>query len=40
MIKIHYSHLCEKAFLSQNGNLNLIGIFENTNRDESYKSIN
>ena len=29
MIKIHYSHLCEKAFLSQNGNLNLIGIFEN-----------
>lgn len=29
MIKIHYSHLCEKAFLSQNGNLNLIGVFEN-----------
>ena len=28
MIKINYSHLCEKAFLSQNGNLNLIGIFE------------
>lgn len=27
-MKIHYSHLCEKAFLSQNGNLNLIGIFE------------
>jgi len=25
---IHYSHLCEKSFLSQNGNLNLIGIFE------------
>ena len=28
MLKINYSHLCEKAFLSQNGNLNLIGIFE------------
>jgi len=29
MISINYSHLCEKAFLSQNGNLNLIGVFEN-----------
>ena len=28
-MKINYSHLCEKAFLSQNGNLNVIGIFEN-----------
>jgi hypothetical protein len=28
MLNITYSHLCEKAFLSQNGNLNLIGIFE------------
>lgn len=28
-MNIHYAHLCEKAFLSQNGNLNLIGIFEN-----------
>lgn len=28
MLQIQYSHLCEKAFLSQNGNLNLIGIFE------------
>ncbi len=28
MLNIIYSHLCEKAFLSQNGNLNLIGIFE------------
>jgi len=28
MMEIHYAHLCEKAFLSQNGNLNLIGIFE------------
>lgn len=28
MLKITYAHLCEKAFLSQNGNLNLIGIFE------------
>ena len=28
MITINYAHLCEKAFLSQNGNLNLIGIFE------------
>jgi|CXWL01.1.fsa_nt_gi hypothetical protein len=27
-MRIHYSHLCEKSFLSQNGNLNLIGIFE------------
>lgn len=27
-MKVHYAHLCEKAFLSQNGNLNLIGIFE------------
>ncbi|MDP2690793.1 MAG: hypothetical protein Q8O95_00060 [bacterium] len=25
---VTYAHLCEKAFLSQNGNLNLIGIFE------------
>ncbi|MDP3975326.1 MAG: hypothetical protein Q8P95_00230 [bacterium] len=29
MIKVLFSHLCEKAFLSQNGNLNVIGIFEN-----------
>lgn len=28
MLSITYSHLCEKAFLAQNGNLNLIGIFE------------
>lgn len=28
MIKVLFAHLCEKAFLSQNGNLNLIGIFE------------
>ncbi len=28
MSKIIYAHLCEKAFLSQNGNLNIIGIFE------------
>ena len=28
MIKVNYSHICEKAFLSQNGNLNIIGIFE------------
>jgi len=28
MLKTVYSHLCEKAFLSQNGNLNIIGIFE------------
>jgi hypothetical protein len=28
MLNITYSHLCEKAFLSQNGNLNVIGIFE------------
>ena len=27
-MNITYAHLCEKAFLSQNGNLNLIGIFE------------
>lgn len=28
-MNILYAHICEKAFLSQNGNLNLIGIFEN-----------
>src|SRR5690606_36613970 len=28
MIKVLFAHLCEKAFLSQSGNLNLIGIFE------------
>ncbi|MDF2379529.1 MAG: hypothetical protein P1V18_04920 [Candidatus Gracilibacteria bacterium] len=28
-MNVHYAHICEKAFLSQNGNLNLIGIFEN-----------
>ncbi len=28
MAQILYAHLCEKAFLSQNGNLNIIGIFE------------
>lgn len=31
MLRIQYSHLCEMAFLSQNGNLNLIGIFEKVN---------
>ena len=28
-MRVLFSHLCEKAFLSQNGNLNMIGIFEN-----------
>lgn len=28
MITLNFAHLCEMAFLSQNGNLNLIGIFE------------
>lgn len=31
MTTLHYAHLCEMAFLSQNGNLNIIGIFENVN---------
>jgi hypothetical protein len=28
MTTLNYAHLCEMAFLSQNGNLNMIGIFE------------
>ncbi|HEC21222.1 MAG TPA: hypothetical protein ENI70_01770 [Candidatus Peregrinibacteria bacterium] len=28
MLKLLYAHICDTAFLSQNGNLNLIGIFE------------
>jgi hypothetical protein len=28
MIQLKYAHLCEMAFISQNGNLNMIGLFE------------
>lgn len=29
MIHLNFVHLCDTAFLSQSGNLNVIGIFEN-----------